>query len=421
MKRLYSNGGTRDFVVGPLESYIRQSSTVRIAAPYFTRIDELKLAANGQRSIQLLIGLNSVTTPSALQQAMALPNLQIRFLTRNFHAKIYLFDNAAMVGSSNLTGGGLMANREATLCIDGVYDSDTLDEVRILFSDLWEDGKSFDKPQLDDFRRIHDSLKKTGPSPDDLIEDAVGIAEPRNINVKSGVRTKEQMFIDSLKKEVVEQYRPYFTRIGEVLTEGGHLRPEFIELGISHQTNRFLNWVRQTFAPGDDWKESEILSPTERDANVTRLGPQWVETTRHMVPDVYFPWLATVQETFGSIVAIERAEKDDITRGLLCLHAFNEQQRFVAGGLKNLSKEFWQLNNNDMNKVKQTLGHLLHGKGDFVVRLHDVLYDRNYKLQLFAKFCALELLGTVKPEISPPMTGRMAKAMRYLGFDVRAN
>jgi hypothetical protein len=40
------------------------------------------------------------------------------------------------------------------------------------------------------------------------------------------------------------------------------------------------------------------------------------------------------------------------------------------------------------------------------------------KLGYFGQFCALELFGTVKPEECPPMNGRMAKALRYLGFDV---
>ncbi len=37
----------------------------------------------------------------------------------------------------------------------------------------------------------------------------------------------------------------------------------------------------------------------------------------------------------------------------------------------------------------------------------------------FGRFCALELYGTIKPAECPPMNGRMAKALRYLGFDVQ--
>lgn len=35
------------------------------------------------------------------------------------------------------------------------------------------------------------------------------------------------------------------------------------------------------------------------------------------------------------------------------------------------------------------------------------------------RFCALELYGTIRPTECPPINGRMAKALRYLGLDVR--
>jgi hypothetical protein len=44
-----------------------------------------------------------------------------------------------------------------------------------------------------------------------------------------------------------------------------------------------------------------------------------------------------------------------------------------------------------------------------------------FKLGYFGYFCALELIGTVKPEVCPPINGRMGKALRFLGFDVRAD
>ena len=103
----------------------------------------------------------------------------------------------------------------------------------------------------------------------------------------------------------------------------------------------------------------------------------------------------------------------------MSLHAFTEQSRFVKGGLKNLPTEFWKANNDDVAHIKATLAYLLHRPGDFIQRFHDVLYDRNMKIGRFGYFCALELYGTVKPNECPPMNGRMAKALRFLGFDVK--
>lgn len=60
----------------------------------------------------------------------------------------------------------------------------------------------------------------------------------------------------------------------------------------------------------------------------------------------------------------------------------------------------------------------MHGEGDFAERLHDVLYDRGYKIALFGRFTALELFGTLRPDLCPPMNGRMAKTLRFIGFDV---
>jgi hypothetical protein len=65
------------------------------------------------------------------------------------------------------------------------------------------------------------------------------------------------------------------------------------------------------------------------------------------------------------------------------------------------------------------LKYLVHGGGEFVERLHDVLYKSASKIKSFGLSCSLELYGTVKPKDYPPVNGRIAKALRYPGFNVR--
>ena len=103
----------------------------------------------------------------------------------------------------------------------------------------------------------------------------------------------------------------------------------------------------------------------------------------------------------------------------MSIHAFTEQFRFVKGGEASLPAQFWNQNGNDLERVKSTLSHLLYGAGDVIERLHDILYDPSRKIRQFARFCALELYGTVNPDECSPMNGRMAKALRFLGFDVK--
>lgn len=58
--------------------------------------------------------------------------------TERFHAKFYLFDDTAMVGSANLTYNGLIANREGVVCLDRQADAEAITELKALFAELWE-------------------------------------------------------------------------------------------------------------------------------------------------------------------------------------------------------------------------------------------------------------------------------------------
>ena len=133
----------------------------------------------------------------------------------------------------------------------------------------------------------------------------------------------------------------------------------------------------------------------------------------------YVSALDNVVRVFQSEQSIESATKDDLSQGLRGLHAFLEQLRFVKGGRANLTEAFWQANNDDQARVKKTVTYLLHGPGDFIQRLHDILYDRDWKIGLFAFFCAFELFGSIKPQEFPPINGRIAKGLRFIGFNVR--
>jgi len=420
MSRIFSNGSRSDFVINPFERLIAGASQLSLAAPYFTLADPLLNAVKKGKTIQLLVGLNAATSPEALRKVHEVPGLAVRYLTSRFHAKIYIFGETALLGSSNLTDGGLYSNREAVICLDRPDDADAIEDIRALFAELWDAGQVLTKEKLESFAKAHAAARKRAGDPDQDIEDAVGKAEPPNINVKSREKSKERLFLEGLRQLVYEQYRPAFNEVTAILTEQGFRRPELSEIGIANETNRFLNYVRLTHVFGDEaWRTAPLRTPDDRRALITGLGREWASAEDSKVPVAYAAWLVTVRETFGTKQSIDGATKEQITDALMSLHAFLEQLRFVKGGAKNLPAAFWKRNDDDLPRVKAALTHLLHGPDDFIARLHDILYDPSLKLGLFGRFCALELFGTVFPETCPPMNGRMAKALRYLGFDVR--
>ena len=419
MSRIFSNGGGGDFVVNPFNELVARSQRLYLAAPYFTHAEPLLEAAETGKPVQLLVGLNAATDANALKAIHGRPEIAIRYLTHRFHAKIYVFDRAALVGSSNLTRAGFLSNREAVICLDRPEDAEAIDELKALFQELWEAGRVLTNEKLDTFERAKNTLAEEPSDLDAAIEDAVGRAEPPNIDVESRRTTGERMFLEGLRQQVYEEYGPAFDEVTAVLDENGLRRSDLAGVGASIETNRFLNYVRLTHAQGDAaWQNAKRRNSVERRPEIERFGREWVDAVDNRVPEDYSARLATVARVFETRSAFDAAGKDAITDGLMSIHAFTEQFRFVKGGYDKLPTEFWKLNGNNVSRVKNTLGHLIHGSGDFIRRLHDVLYDPSMKLSKFGRFCALELYGTVKPAECPPMNGRMAKALRYLGFDV---
>ena len=204
-----------------------------------------------------------------------------------------------------------------------------------------------------------------------------------------------------------------------ILEEHGFRRPELANVGIESETNRFLNYVRKIHATGNTWRDAPLRVGDDRRGWIMRHARKWIAADDTKVGKDYVASLEAVKRTFGTREAIEAAGRGEIIDGLMSLPAFAEQQLFVGGGEESLRAEFWKLNGDDAARVRSTLVHLLHGSGDFIERFHDVLCDRRFKLGQFGYSCTLELYGTVRPDECPPMNMRMAKALRYLGFDVK--
>ena len=342
MQRLFSNGPSKDFVANQLTKLLHGSRRIYVAAPFVTMTEPLLAAARSGANISLLTGLNPATSPKALTLVHGHPNVAIRYLTRRFHAKFYMSETATLIGSSNLTDGGLMSNREATIRLSPDDDLERIEELQALFAELWETARVLTSETLTLFAAAHASLQRPGPDPDAIIEGAVGRAEPSNINVNSTLKTPERIFLEGLRRQLYEQYRPAFTEVTALLQENGFHRAELRHVGAANETNRFLNWVRLTHAPGDTaWASAPPRSRSARREQVLSLGAQWAKAEESRIPPDYIEWLETVRSVFGRADGIEQASKETLTAGLMSIHAFLEQLRFVKGGEAALPAAFW--------------------------------------------------------------------------------
>lgn len=93
-----------------------------------------KLFENSHKIIKSVVGLHFYqTSPEFIQRFIEIANIQYnkRMSTDVFHPKAYLFYNSdseweAIVGSSNLTGGGFGRNIECNVLMSSKEDSNTI-------------------------------------------------------------------------------------------------------------------------------------------------------------------------------------------------------------------------------------------------------------------------------------------------------
>src|SRR3954454_20836748 len=106
MTRVYTKAYC-DFVGSAFDQNGRRARGLMLAAPYFTDSKRILEALRDGRTVRLIVGLNSATSPFELEKLRGQSGLSLRYLTSRFHAKIFVFDDVAMLGSSNLTNGGM--------------------------------------------------------------------------------------------------------------------------------------------------------------------------------------------------------------------------------------------------------------------------------------------------------------------------
>lgn len=191
----------------------RRAKRIRTAIGLITRnglnlieADLEQLLARGGE-IEVLVGTDMATDPEAIA---ALLKLQKRYTGRMtirrfasgssqiFHPKVWAFSfrsgpGAAIVGSSNLTSGGLECNLEANVRVDG---AGVVREFEGFFDELFEGGRAKDigKAWLDSYRLLWKQQRAARMKLDRLQKKAKGIRTRRPLKTKVPTRIRGHSF-----------------------------------------------------------------------------------------------------------------------------------------------------------------------------------------------------------------------------------
>lgn len=239
---------------------------------------------------------------------------------------------------------------------------------------------------------------------------------PRTVNVATHIKSRERTYLETFRREYTESLLPAHREVEEVYKGQGHRHSAFLDLPLSYEIDRFLNWAKLEFTTDETLPNFPLREPKDRVAFIRERISLWLAADM-TVDRQRTTRLKKLRSLFATPDALESADFPEITDALLGCAAFDEQLRFTKGGQTALVKQFQQ--DNQLPRVKKAFHHLAFGSEDYVRRTYDCLYATDYKLAHFGRTCVLELYGWVNNDDIPPLNGRTIKALRYLGFDVK--
>ena len=415
MSRFFSNRPNNG---GYTENFFRTRasgvSSAQLACPFFTNVEPIRiLLQSGCEQIQLLVRLCEVTSAEALREARDMRGVHVRFFsTPAFHAKFYILGPWALLGSANLTGGGLRQNRELSVEIGSREES--FDEMPALFDELWNAAAVLTDDAMRRFeawRRLH------GPQISSRI-DGIPEVSPPTIHVRTRMTNRVRTYLESFRRQYVELVQPAYRQVAEVYREKGRRHPDLESYPLKYELDRFFYWL-----PSKTTDDSLSLLPLRRGVelkqNIAGHIEEWFGVHG---PAGYFDdanrWvqLTQLQAFFASPGELDHSDFDSLTESLLACAAFHDRLRFAKDGLRTLVRNFKQ--ENKFEDVLKTFKYLAFGQGDYVQRIYDCVYTSEYKLRGWGPNCTFELFGWINHDDVPPVNGRVMKALRFLGFDV---
>lgn len=413
MSRCFSNNRNRgDFLREEMEKF-GENTDVFIAVAFFTDSNFIKKLVKKGCTVRLVVRLGFPTSDQRLREVLNMQDVHVRYFTgNNFHPKLYIFgDDAAFVGSSNLTDAGLVSNAELNMLIEP--EDPEFDRLKEIFREYWEEAGVLKEDVLHNYSHAVSHMFRANSEMEKEISKTIGDVIFPNIRRDVKRKSKPKEFEDIYLKKY-QVFLSAFETLRRIYRSMDKRKVDEDKLPLRIEIDQFLSWVREHKARG----ESFLVAPVRKGEDLESFLKGTIEefiTSEH-------PYMNhVVQQTYPKIVRnfrskenIDSLTSDEVFETLLVVHAFIEQQRFFTGGLQGLKEKF--LHENDISQIKTTIKHLLFGEGHYTKRMADCIFNPEYKLGHFSKSCVQETYGWMNTTETPICNERTLRSMQWLGF-----
>lgn len=409
-----------DYFINAFSDHITKPSNVYIASAFFTDPDPISNLINRNCNVKLIVRLAHPTSPDALSKIINLSGVEVRYFTdRSFHPKLYIFgDHTALVGSANLTNAALSGNQEIMVTIKS--NDNRFTELASLFADYWSEAAVLDKEVIDVYRnltkRCNSAFSELGKLERD-IQSKLGDVVFNNIKRGKKKKSKDILFLDDFRRTYQETVTA-FNVLKEVYQDVGKRKVSKDQIPLCIEIDSFISYVRDKHAQTDKWEATELMIGDEQKAFIRNHINKWHDASypyfEVTIVSQNYPMLKKV---FSSPETLLSSNDDLLFEGLCVLHSFHDRLRFFPGGLPALRKRFFD--SNDSKAIRESLNYLIFGEDSVEVRMANMIFGSQYRLNEFGQSNVQELIGWTNKKELPIINSRTTKILRYFGFNVR--
>lgn len=308
---------------------------------------------------------------------------------RGLHAKIYIFDNSAIISSANLTNTAFSKRYEI-----GHYYKNIPNELELLINKWWEKAKFVDSSW----------------SPREIEKNKYNEEEGNIVGLKTLWKLPETEFTIKVFKDF-EIYLNAYNHFKDIYTK---ITPRILDyLPIFHEIDAFFNFLfhEHTKKPSRRYLEHSYrkLTDNQRIREIKKYVSQFEKwlNKNPTFEDYRIKRIELIQNKL-SPVNIENLTYDDLEMVVDSLHCMNS--------LPLNRKRFLNSRNNSYKNIIKEWKNLLHNSN---LSIEEKMERCNKNLNYFGKSAIQELLSWYFPNKYPVINRNSNSSLKFFGYDVR--
>lgn len=379
-----------------LSEVSREADEIKIAVAFFVDTEFINHCCKVNKAIRIIVSLRPPTNYYSLKKILS-QKIQVKYLGSDFHSKYFILSKkgipyACIIGSSNLTTGGVEKNIETNVLI---YDQESINALDEQFTNLWSKASTLHSDELSKYKDIFDRFSK------------------RQIQARKEMDLFEKAILNKLKKRnsklyrEVSKYYDFTSKVDEVKTLVQVISAkEFPGIPVYLVIDHFWHWIKIFWD-----KKGQTINESERSLIIPSLflkfckwdkeGHQHTEQMNKASKTIFGKYL---KESY--ITKLTKNEAMEIYRnlhsGAHIAQRFHVDEKFIS--------------ENKLSKIRKTFHYLLYSNDDIVERIFKVCHDPEFKLRHFNSSTTQELIGWRFPEKYALRNNKADYAIRRIGF-----